>query len=57
MEFYYVNYLTLNNIQMFIVFINLLLLFSHTKKYLTRLPGAVPQLIGLFLFCIEFGWG
>ena len=24
---------------------------------ITRLPGAVPQLIGLFLFCIEFGWG
>ena len=24
---------------------------------MTRLPGAVPQLIGLFLFCIEFGWG
>ena len=23
----------------------------------TRLPGSVPQLIGLFLFCIEFGWG
>ena len=23
----------------------------------TRLPGAVPQPIGLFLFCIEFGWG
>ena len=24
---------------------------------LTRLPGTVPQLIGLFLFCIEFGCG
>ena len=23
----------------------------------TRFPGAVPQPIGLFLFCIEFGWG
>ena len=23
----------------------------------TRLPGAVPQPIGLFLFCIGFGWG
>ena len=23
----------------------------------TRLPGAVPQPIGLFLFCFEFGWG
>ena len=31
---------------------------SHTIKTVkTRLPGAVPQLIGLFLFCIEFGWG
>ena len=28
--------------------------FKVTK---TRLPGAVPQPIGLFLFCIEFGWG
>ena len=27
------------------------------KKSQTRLPGAVPQPIGLFLFCIEFGWG
>ena len=27
------------------------------KEINTRLPGAVPQLIGLFLFCIEFGWG
>ena len=26
-------------------------------KIITRLPGAVPQPIGLFLFCIEFGWG
>ena len=26
-------------------------------SYPTRLPGAVPQPIGLFLFCIEFGWG
>ena len=23
----------------------------------TRLPAAVPHWIGLFLFCIEFGWG
>ena len=23
----------------------------------TRLPGTVPQLIGLFLFCIEYSWG
>ena len=28
-----------------------------TNMWQTRLPGAVPQLIGLFLFCIEFGWG
>ena len=27
------------------------------KNIKTRLPGAVPQPIGLFLFCIEFGWG
>ena len=27
------------------------------KENETRLPGAVPQPIGLFLFCIEFGWG
>ena len=27
------------------------------KKIKTRLPGAVPQPIGLFLFCIEFDWG
>ena len=26
-------------------------------KQKTRFPGAVPQPIGLFLFCIEFGWG
>ena len=27
------------------------------KNKNTRLPEAVPQPIGLFLFCIEFGWG
>ena len=33
---------------------------KKTERYIniyTRLPGAVPQPIGLFLFCIEFGWG
>ena len=29
----------------------------HLLEIKTRLPGAVPQPIGLFLFCIEFGWG
>ena len=34
-------------------------LFSKidVKGEYTRLPGAVPRPIGLFLFCIEFGWG
>ena len=27
------------------------------KSSKTRLPGAVPQPIGLFLFCIAIGWG
>ena len=27
------------------------------KRNKTRLPRTVPQPIGLFLFCIEFGWG
>ena len=30
---------------------------AWAKSYKTRLPGTVPQLIGLFLFCIEFGCG
>ena len=30
---------------------------KKNKKQVTRLPGALPQPIGLFLFCIEFGWG
>ena len=33
------------------------LIFNVNKVFKTRLPGAVPQLVGLFLFCIEFGWG
>ena len=28
---------------------------KRKESYQTRLPGAVPQPIGLFLFCIEFG--
>ena len=31
--------------------------FIFLKNIYTRLPEAVPQPIGLFLFCIEFGWG
>ena len=30
---------------------------EEEEKPSTRLPGAAPQPIGLFLFCIEFGWG
>ena len=29
---------------------------AEVKEAKTRLPGAVPQPIGLFLFCIEFGY-
>ena len=37
--------------------INWLARSLERKLIRTRLPGAVPQPIGLFLFCIEFGWG
>ena len=33
------------------------LFLALLKIEYTRLPGTVPQPIGLFLFCIEFGWG
>ena len=32
-------------------------IYNLHKKKDTRLPGAVPQLIELFLFYIEFGGG
>ena len=34
---------------------NVAIIFLKSNK--TRLPGAAPQPIGLFLFCIVFGWG
>ena len=37
-------------------FLQMNTLLGTKQKIQTRLPGAVPQPIGLFLFCIEFGW-